>query len=90
MFVARTEEDYELLRQIEMRFGGGSTPSQTKPVRERVPLTDSEYDSVRGAIAGQVAPLRDAYLRGMAIARSDEQREVLDALHRLIGPPRDS
>jgi hypothetical protein len=55
-----------------------------------VPLTDAEYKTVSSAMREQFKPLRDAYMRGMVIARDDEQRAAL-AEHRLrMGPPRES
>jgi hypothetical protein len=91
MFVARTDEERALLREITDGFGGrdqGTTPS--KPVGELVPLTDREYQTARSAIATHFQPLREAYLRGMAIAETDEQKYVMDALRDLLGRPRDS
>jgi hypothetical protein len=90
MFVARTDEENELLRQIQARFGlGGSAEQPGKPVGELVPLSDSEFTTVRTAIIEQFAPLRNAYMRGMAVARDDEQREVLAELRSHIGHPYD-
>jgi len=88
MFIARIEEDDELLRQIGTQFGSAGARLQPKSLSDLVPLTDREYKTVQGAIARQVEPLREAYLRGMAIAQNDEQRAVLNELNRLVGPPR--
>jgi hypothetical protein len=91
MLVARTDEEGELVRQIQARFGGTrGVESPPKPLGELVPLTDAEFEMARSAIGEQFKPLREAYLRGMVIARDDEQREVLVELRLRIGPPRDS
>ncbi len=90
LFVARTDEERALLAEIEVRFGGsGSSSWRAKPVGELVRLTDNEFDIVRSTITAQVAQLKEAYLRGMAQARTDEQLEVVAGLQQLIGPPRD-
>ena len=91
MFIARTDDERDLLQEIAKRFGGtalGGAPP--KPVGDLVPLTDREYQNARTAIAAQVAPLKEAYKRGMAVAHNDEQRHVLEELRQIIGPPRDS
>jgi hypothetical protein len=91
MLVARTDEEGELLRQIQGRFGGeGAVEAPPKPLSELVPLTDAEYKTVRSALSEQFKPLREAYMRGMVIASDDEQREVKAELRLRIGPPRDS
>ena len=90
MFIPRTDDERDLLLEIAKRFGGaarGAAPH--KPVGELVPLTDREYQNARSAIAAQVEPLKEAYKRGMAVAQTDEQRDVLDALRQILGPPRD-
>lgn len=80
-----------MLGEINRRFGGRSAASEAdrKPVGELVPLTDEEYESARTTVAAQIAPIRDAYMRGMAKAETSEERGVLAQLRRLIGPPRD-
>ncbi len=91
MLVARTDEERDLFRQIQDRFGGErGVEAPPKPLGELVPLTDVEYKTVRSAMSDQFKPLRDAYMRGMVIARDDEQREVLVELRLRVGPPRDS
>ena len=90
MVVARTDEERELVRQIQARFGDtrGVEPPP-KPMGELVPLTDAEFKVARSAIGEQLKPLREAYMRGMVIARDDEQRAALAELRLRIGPPRD-
>ena len=91
MLVARTDEEAELLRTIRAQFGGESgIEAPSKPVSDLVPLTDAEYKTVRSAVSEQFKPLREAYMRGMLMARDDKQREVLTQLRNRIGPPRDS
>jgi hypothetical protein len=91
MFVPRTDQEGDLLREIQGRFGGErGVEAPPKPLSELVPLTDAKYKTVRSAISEQFKPLREAYLRGMVIARDNEQREVLAELRLRIGPPRDS
>jgi hypothetical protein len=88
MLVARTDEERDLVRQIQGRFGGG-VEAPPKPLGELVRLTAAEYKTVRCAMSEQFKPIREAYLRGMVIARDDEPREVLAELRSRIGPPRD-
>jgi hypothetical protein len=91
MLVARTDEERDLARQIQGRFGGDyGVEAPPKPLGELVPLTDAEYNTVLSAMRAQFEPLREAYLRGMVVAREDEQREVLAELRSRIGPQRDS
>ncbi len=86
MFVARTPEDRTLLDRFEPRMRGLPTkPAPSKPLTELEPLTDSQYEQIRSALTEQVEPLRQAYLRGMVVARDDEQRDVLARLRGLIG-----
>jgi hypothetical protein len=88
MLVARTDEETELLSQIRARFGGErGVEAPAKPLSELVPLTDTEYKTVRKAISEQFEPVEEAYMRGMVIARDDGQREVLRELRSRIGPP---
>lgn len=89
MFVARTDDERKLVNQIEGRFGNGAHETHPKALGDLVRLRPNEYESVREAIDSQVRPLREAYLRGMAIAHTDEQREVLTELRKLVGPSRD-
>lgn len=88
MFVARTDDEHQLMNQIEGRFGDGEH-THPKPLGDLVRLTPSEYENVRTALDNQVQPLREAYMRGMAVAHTGEQREVLTKLRKLVGPPRD-
>jgi len=99
MFVPRNDDERALLEPINRHFGPPRTPGQADerpeaeerpPVSNLVPLTDDEFNLVRSAIEALVAPLKEAYLRGMAVARTDDQREVLADLQRLLGPPHDA
>ncbi len=90
-FVARSDEERALLVEIRDRFGGAGSPGRPeKPIGKLERLTDTDSNVVHSAITAQVAPLKEAYSRGMAVARTAEQREVLTDLRRLSGPPRDS
>jgi hypothetical protein len=90
MYVTRTDDERDLLAQIQYRFRGPSGEPEGKPLSELEPLTDQQFETVRSALVTQFAPLREAYLRGMIVARNDEQREVLTELQRLLGRTRDS
>ena len=85
MFRARTDEEDALLRL----FGGVDlAKSPTRPLDELVRLSESEFDAVRDALAARFEPFHEAYLRGMAVAHTDEQMEVLAELKKLLGEPR--
>ena len=91
MFVARTDEEQELLHQIRLARGGeGTAAPAAKPAGELALVSDAEYTTVRSTIIEKFKPLKEAYMRGMVIARDDEQREVLAELLMRVGPPRDS
>jgi hypothetical protein len=90
MVVARTDQERDLFRQIQGRFGGErGVEAPPKPLGELGPLTAAEYKTVRSAMREQFNPLRDAYMRGMVTARDEEQREVIAELRSRIGPSRD-
>src|ERR1700737_4122571 len=90
MLVARTDEEHDLLLHIGRVFSGeASAPAPTKPLSELVPMTESEQVAVRSVMREHMKPLREAYLRGMAIAHDEEQKGVLEDLRSSIGPPRD-
>ena len=85
MFRARTDDEQALLRASG---AADLAKAPTKPLNELVRLSESELDAVHDAIAARFEPFHEAYLRGMAVADTDEQIEVLGELKKLLGEPR--
>jgi len=62
------------------------TPTRKRQTKMR-PLTKKEYESVRGGLADRLGVLIGAYRRGMIIARTKDEEELLAEIRRLLGPP---
>jgi hypothetical protein len=50
-------------------------------------MSPEQHEEHRGALAERLYHLISAYRRGMIVARSEEEREVLAEIERLLGPP---
>jgi hypothetical protein len=51
-------------------------------------LTRKEYEAARAALVERLYHLITAYQRGMIVARTKEERELLLTIRRLLGPRR--
>ena len=62
------------------------TPTRKRRTTTRR-LTKKEYESVRGGLADRLYVLIGAYRRGMIVARTKDEEELLAEIRRLLGPP---